>query len=589
MGRLRTPLRIRSLAFLLLSCLAGLGLSCDDAASLTWLIVFESDADRTTTSVIVAEVRTGGCASDALEYTETYSLTLGDTPAMPGELEPGTYGIFARAVADNCMLIAESCVDITLPQDQDTVTVTLSSGGGGTNVCNPGDMCVAGRCIVGNMPEGGPDRVGCMEEGAACGTNGICRSGSCCEGCWDGTTCQGGYAGSACGFGGAECTTCALNERCSLPADGTQPEAASCVPIPSRQFAASNMSTLLIDETGALETTGDDGNDQLGPNDASLEFQRAMGVSLMRASMNQFTSCGIEPTGELLCWGLNASGSLGVGDTTFSNRLTTPTRVGVDRWREVTAGEQFLCGIKENGSLECWGSNARMQLGRQGGPAAAPVALSIGGRWARVSAFGSHVCAIRDDRTLWCWGASDRGQTGMQSDMPIAPTQVETASDWIEIGSGFDHTCGIRWTGGRTLYCWGERFEGVMDGSNRLGSGPAAPEIQGVVQVPDRTGWQMVVGGEAHSCGIGSSADGPSTLFCWGTGLNGQLGRGPIDADIPQALMGQGWEFVEAGWIHTCGVRSGEFLCWGSPQNGRLGIGMTMMGAITEPTAVVRP
>jgi MYXO-CTERM domain-containing protein len=61
----------------------------------------------------------------------------------------------------------------------------------------------------------------CTEpEGAACmtpaGVAGLCRSGSCCTGCWNGTRCQVGTRSNACGIGGGTCTDCADPLFCTL-------------------------------------------------------------------------------------------------------------------------------------------------------------------------------------------------------------------------------------------------------------------------------------------------------------------------------------------------------------------------------------
>nr|MDQ3034280.1 hypothetical protein [Myxococcota bacterium] len=56
-------------------------------------------------------------------------------------------------------------------------------------------------------------------EGGACATSrgatGLCRSGSCCTGCWDGTRCRGGTTGSECGVAGAACASCVDADACT--------------------------------------------------------------------------------------------------------------------------------------------------------------------------------------------------------------------------------------------------------------------------------------------------------------------------------------------------------------------------------------
>ncbi len=72
-------------------------------------------------------------------------------------------------------------------------------------------------------------------------------------------------------------------------------------------------------------------------------------------------SCAVTVTRTLWCWGNNADGELGLGDTT--NRLT-PTEVGAKtNWRQPSAGWTQTCAIRISRSLWCWVSNQYGQLG----------------------------------------------------------------------------------------------------------------------------------------------------------------------------------------------------------------------------------
>lgn len=62
--------------------------------------------------------------------------------------------------------------------------------------CKQG-LCLSGQCYaVTNLPDG-----------SAC-AGGICRSGTCCTGCWDGSLCRPGTTLTQCGTGGVACAPC---------------------------------------------------------------------------------------------------------------------------------------------------------------------------------------------------------------------------------------------------------------------------------------------------------------------------------------------------------------------------------------------
>ena len=79
--------------------------------------------------------------------------------------------------------------------------------------------------------------------------------------------------------------------------------------------------------------------------------------------------------------------------------------------------------------------------------------------------------------------------------------------------------------------------------------------------------------GEAHVCGIGTD----DALRCWGDNTYGQLGGRvarpwPVEPVTP--VQDEGWYSVEAGWLHTCGVRQdGTTWCWGNNEYGQVGDG----------------
>ena len=68
---------------------------------------------------------------------------------------------------------------------------------------------------------------------------------------------------------------------------------------------------------------------------------------------------------------------------------------GTDSAREfasVSAGWFHTCGVRTDGSVECWGWNVVGQ------------ATSPSGEFASVSAGNQHTCGVRTDGSVECWG-----------------------------------------------------------------------------------------------------------------------------------------------------------------------------------------
>jgi alpha-tubulin suppressor-like RCC1 family protein len=80
-------------------------------------------------------------------------------------------------------------------------------------------------------------------------------------------------------------------------------------------------------------------------------------------------TCAIALDGQMSCWGANNFGQLGATADRhcgISDIPCTATALAVaveERFRAVTAGNAFSCGITTTGQALCWGSNSRGELG----------------------------------------------------------------------------------------------------------------------------------------------------------------------------------------------------------------------------------
>ena len=347
-------------------------------------------------------------------------------------------------------------------------------------------------------------------------------------------------------------------------------------------------------------------------------------------SIASYHACAIA-AGALYCWGANAEGRLGTGDT--KPRLT-PARVGTDTdWLTVATSARATLVLKRNGQLWSFGANDNGQLG-VGDFAARPAPTPIGDRtdWTAIATRFDHACALAREGSLWCWGANTEGQLGQDdqygsSTDRAVPTAVTSAHDFVFVDTGQGHSCAIRANG--TLWCWGRNSEG------ELGQGPnGAIQLRRPVQVGTAASWQAVQGGQNFTCGLrggdtlcwgsvqdaaipggpagdvvdtplsigapggvvqlsintfgGCVIDGTGAAYGWGRNNEGQLGLGDVDARATPTLIGSGWTQISVGRFSTCGVRDGAVVCTGDNRDGELGLGDTDRRAVPTPVTLPR-
>jgi alpha-tubulin suppressor-like RCC1 family protein len=260
-------------------------------------------------------------------------------------------------------------------------------------------------------------------------------------------------------------------------------------------------------------------------------------------------TCGLRAGGTLWCWGSATDGRLGNGDPTTSR--TTPVQVLASAesedlpwtdWIKITAGGSHSCGLREDGSLFCWGAG---QNGRRGDasvtaarttPARVRASTESGegpwSDWTAVSGGGSHTCGRRAGSHVWCWGLGSWGQRGDDALEADRTTPAQTVADggegawddWTVFSAGGQHTCGLR--ADESLWCWGAGDQGQRgDGSTDAQRETPARVLAEAMEGGAWSDWSSVASGHQHSCGI--RTDG--TLWCWGARTSGRLGDGETD------------------------------------------------------------
>ena len=226
-------------------------------------------------------------------------------------------------------------------------------------------------------------------------------------------------------------------------------------------------------------------------------------------------TCAILDDDTLWCWGSDSDGSLGLGEDERNQDVYRPRQVGDDdNWRSVTAGQNHSCAIRDDDSLWCWGSNNAAQLGIDEDFEAGqldnyspnPTQVGDDDDWHQVDAGSEHTCGVRDDESLWCWGSNNRDQLGPGDD-PFEPIPRRVGDlTWHSVAAGEQHTCAIR--ADDALLCWGDPGEGRLGiGTDQIGDTYDTPQI-----VDQDHDWEQLEVGIDHGCALRDD----DTLWCWG-------------------------------------------------------------------------
>jgi len=279
-------------------------------------------------------------------------------------------------------------------------------------------------------------------------------------------------------------------------------------------------------------------------------------------------TCAIDTAGVPWCFGAGSRSQLGDGGIT-SRPTPSPAVLFEGKAAAIAPGGSHTCALREDGAVLCWGDGTRGQVGigaAAAGTVAAPAevtALGTGGVRAVASGL-DHACAVKADGTLWCWGANDAGALGDGS-YTDRSEPVQVLASVSSVSAGFRHTCAV--TVG-AAQCWGANDHGELGDGTTIGR--AAPGAVGKL-----SGEVVAAGaGGAHTCVIRSGG----ALACWGSNDHGQLGTGERSDSPnpdPKAVPGMdaGVESVAAGGAHTCAIKTGALWCWGSGLLGQVGDG----------------
>jgi len=288
-------------------------------------------------------------------------------------------------------------------------------------------------------------------------------------------------------------------------------------------------------------------------------------------------TCAIDEVGAVYCWGANTRGQLGQGDRSERH---SPSRVPLKQVaaRSITADFEHVCALLADASLYCWGRNQEGELGQSdsGTPgdddtardALEPVEVP-GADWSFVDTGDGHTCGIRFDGTLWCWGRNTGHQLGPTNEGQVRhPIQVGSDTDWLRVDSGQQHSLALKQD--HSLWGWGLNVASGSGEGNPLGLD--VEEVATPTRLGSAADWVTISTRVFHSCAVNRADE----LWCWGRGIEGQLGTGDLALRSVPTLVATCITDVDVSWFMTCAVtRGGRLGCTGANDHGELGTGDT--------------
>lgn len=277
-------------------------------------------------------------------------------------------------------------------------------------------------------------------------------------------------------------------------------------------------------------------------------------------------SIAIKNDDTLWTWGCNNFGELGLG---HNIQINSPTQVGIQsNWRMVEGGENYTVGLINSGRIFSWGRNENGQLGLgqpTGFTTNSPTQVGITTTWRYINVGPAHFVGIQTDGSLWACGRNNNGQLGISNNTtPInVPTKVGADVNWNQISCGSLHTIGIKLDG--TIWAWGSNSWGELGFSGLSTNRPT--------QIGSDVNWRQVSCGENYSLAIKNDG----TLWSWGRNNNGTLGLGVgIGSTNMPTKVGNSsnWKKVYAYKLNCFGLKSdGTLWAWGQNNDGILGLG----------------
>lgn len=232
------------------------------------------------------------------------------------------------------------------------------------------------------------------------------------------------------------------------------------------------------------------------------------GTSFQRLFSDGNTTCGLGAAGRLSCWGSNASGTFGDGLQGSANLVSVaPER----SFRSLAFGQSGTFAVTSDGSLWSWRAPSPLTL--------------IGTGYTEIHGSGPSHCGLRSDGAMYCFGSNASGQFGTgDASSANTPVAAKTNERFSALALTDGRSCGL--TGQGALWCTGVLNNVVSKDSSTSWT---------LVPVQASWRWKKVAHHQSGMCGLNLEGG----LFCWGDTSRRNLGSDerfllrPVQVPLP--------------------------------------------------------
>ena len=285
---------------------------------------------------------------------------------------------------------------------------------------------------------------------------------------------------------------------------------------------------------------------------------------------------------------------------------------------ELVAGARHFCARMNDGTVRCWGDNAKGALG-VADPGASGTVVDPAAPWSvplvvdlegvtQVVAGGTTTCAIVADGEVRCWGGNEMAQLALDPDFPLGDEDRHPTPNPVALPSGAKHialgpTSACALLESEEVWCWGDNTNKQL--ARPVGSYievPGSADLDGLavtrLALGSFTGFAITKTGELVSWGAVAGAEG--SVSGRETSLSPdaeplEVGLGPVSSfsvsmtfhyrAAPSAPIGAPMPALQ-GIGHACAVVKGDLFCWGDTLKGALGAGPAMTSILPRRVVV---
>ena len=136
------------------------------------------------------------------------------------------------------------------------------------------------------------------------------------------------------------------------------------------------------------------------------------GHTCARIAAGEYHSVAVSERGGVFCWGLNNAGQLGTGDADRRHTPTNPSALIAVKVRLAACGASFTIAVCESTEVLAWGGNEDGCLGlgdNQPRHVPTPIVALRGQVLTHVSCGGRFVSALDEEGKVWVWGSNRNG------------------------------------------------------------------------------------------------------------------------------------------------------------------------------------